>query len=163
MKGNGELIKLLERVFTRTLMGQITQVNGLMTNNTAKVKNAGQTEQSILDNMLKERNMEPDFLNGQMVQTTMEILKTTTFMVQVSTTGLMEEGTKAHGSITKCMDEESLHGRMEESMSGIMLRIKRKATAFLLGLMVVNTWEAGKMESSMEKEPTLLEMKNSWA
>jgi hypothetical protein len=49
----------------------------------------------------------------------------TRFMVMVDTNGLMGEGMKGIGQITKCMARVSTHGRMEGSMMENIKVIKK--------------------------------------
>jgi len=50
----------------------------------------------------------------------------------------MAEGMKVSGWTTICMEKESIHGKMVESMMENMLKIKNMGMEHIFGLMVEN-------------------------
>ena len=67
-------------------------------------------------NILKEKSMEKENFNGQMVVSIPVILMTIIFMERVSMNGLMEEFTMEIGLTTKWKVMELSHGQMVEDM-----------------------------------------------
>ena len=108
---------------------------------------------------------------GQMVLPTTGSLETIIFMVKVITNGLMEESTKAHGRVTRCMDMVCFFGLMEGVTKENTMRTKSmdkepssgpmEESTLVDGLLGHKTerdimWEAmvktGKVSGKMEKE-----------
>ena len=72
--------------------------------------------------------------------------------------GPMEDNMKVSGRTIICMDEASTLGRMEESTKENIWTIESTATESTPGPTVDSMLETGRMENSMEKEFTDLQM-----
>ena len=64
--------------------------------------------------------------------------------------GVKIENMKENGNIIKCTVMGKFNGQMDESIKDIIKMIKSMGKELFIGLMVGNTQETGKMESSME-------------
>jgi len=94
---NGKMIKLMDMDNTHILMALNTKDIGLMTNNTAEVKNIGQMVLSmkVTTSLVKKMDMVNSI--GLTKAHMPEISLTITFTDMVDTDGLMIENTKANG------------------------------------------------------------------
>ena len=67
----------------------------------------------------------------------------------------------ASGKQIKCTDTEYFHGQMANATKDNIIKIKKKVMECFIGLMVVNTKAAGKMENSMVQELIHLVMEHN--
>ena len=108
------MIRLKEKEFIYIKMEHHIQVNGLMISNMAMELKNGQMVHNMMDISLKDSRKVMEHLFG-MMETNMRgssnqiVLKVSDIML-----GLMEDNMKVLGEITKCMEEVSSHGLMEE-------------------------------------------------
>lgn len=75
-------------------------------------------------------------------------------MEKANINGEMEDHTMENGVRIRCMDMVYLPGSMEENSKGNMSMIRRKASAYFIGMTAVDTRDNGKMANSMEMELT---------
>lgn len=68
IKDNGKTIKLKDMVYIKKLMEETTMVNGFQINHMVTEQNSGQMGISIKDSLVKDINMEMEYINGMTVQ-----------------------------------------------------------------------------------------------
>ena len=132
-----------------------TTVSGKKTNIMAREKRLGLILVFMKGTIKRERNMEKDFSDGQMVTLTMENFQTIMFMVKVSIFGLMDESTMDNGKTTKCKAKVYIHGLMVDSFKEVFTKTRNKVMVYITGLMVANMMVNGSTVNNMEKGPIL--------
>ena len=156
MKGNGLMIKHMDLVSIPILMVLNMKVIGRKINKKGAAKKNGLMGQAMKGNINKEKNLDMEFLNGQMGVLTKEISKIIILMERVLIHGGIKENMKEIGKIIKWMDMEFLHGLMEGDMLASIKMIKKMDMDCLNGLMEKNIEGNGKMGNKMEKENFIL-------
>ena len=182
-KANGRTIKRMAKECSGTLMetftrenskttnrtaleffiaqtGQCTRVCGLTMCSTAKVRQAGQMAQVILETIRKEEEMELGLTSGLMATVIVANGLITPCAASVLTNGLMVVSMKALGPKILCTDKASMFGPTAESTMANMKMIRKMVQELSTGRTVANTQEAGLMASNMVKLRLQLRMAN---
>jgi hypothetical protein len=126
-----------------------TKAHGKMINNTVEVRRLGLMEPCMRETMFLERNMEKEHLYGRMGLSILDSSITTILKEWENINGQMVVHIMVNGRIIKCMDEEFLIGLMVVNMRVNISKIRNRAWAPSIGLMVASTWANGPTESNM--------------
>lgn len=153
---NGKMIKHMATVFTTTLMALDTRASGLRTSSTELAKKFGPTALNMKVSIRKVKSTAMVSSTGQTVQPTQDNLSTTTFMVTVSTHGLMDADSTVLGKTTKCTAVECSLGTTVASTRENTSTTKNRDKVSLPGPMAASMTASGKMASSMALASTTL-------
>jgi hypothetical protein len=115
-KANGRTIRPTGSVSTYTMMGLNMWASGKRINIMEKAKKTGLMALIMKVTISMERKMEMDFLDGLMVQPTMDNSQTTINKEKVCIFGvMMDVSTKVNGRCAKCMAKVYFNGLMVAS------------------------------------------------
>ena len=107
---------------------------------------------------MRARSTERGLTSGWMEALTREAGSTIRFVDLGRTHGQMVGSMRANGATITCMAAESTPGQTADVMKVTTRTIRNMVLGNILGQMVVNTKEPGKMESSTDKESTSMQM-----
>lgn len=128
----GRTTKLMDMVFTITLMGLATKAGGSRISNTEKAKRFGQIMLATKDSIRMARSMVMVSSFGPMDQLTLVTLLITTFMDRVFTPGQMDVNTMVNGTTIRCTDREFSLGMMDASTRANTLMTKARSRSIYL-------------------------------
>lgn len=117
-------------------------------------------EVPIMGIIMKVKNMEEEFINGQMVVNMMVSGLKTKLMVMEFIVGQMVVNIKVLGQIIIWMDMVFTHGLMVENMLVNIRMIKNMGSDDILGQMDVSTKGTGQKESNMVLDNIQMLVKN---
>lgn len=112
----------------------------------------GRTEAVIKAILNLGLNKDKVFINGVMGAIIRATGKTIIFKDMANMFGKMEGPTKDYGEGAKCMEKESIHGKMEEGMKESTKMIRNMAVVNTIGLMVKNFRALGLMAKGKVEE-----------
>lgn len=137
--------------FTKLKVVVVTLETGIMIYSTVMEKRLGQMGHFTKENITKALNREKVSINTWMVLSMKAIGFKIKYKVSVHILGLMVKFLLVNGKIITCMVKASLAGQMEDNTKVNIATIKKKGLEFILGPMVDNTQDNGKMASNMVK------------
>jgi len=146
--------------FTSHMMEPNIVAHGKMTSKMDRVPRPGPLELSTRECIRTGSNMEMESSDGLTTVNSMAISTLTTSKAKENTTGLMEELTKAPGTIIKCTEKACCVGKTERCIREITIWIRKKDMGCSHGQKERSTKGTGKIINSMAKDTTSLKVEN---